>query len=158
MSDDRPGREEEEQAEALARALDGESAVPGVPRDALGVAGLLRLSQAGELDEARQESVLERVMSMVPLPEGSSAPQRSPWLRWLVPAGGLAAAAALVLVLVLPAGPEATELPRPDAALLRHQAEAASGSATAARRLHAGMQRYRRDMLARLEERYARGR
>jgi hypothetical protein len=150
MDDDRSMRDEQAQAEALARALDGESGTEEAPPEALEAAGLLRLSAGAALDEARSQAVLNRVLSGLPEPE---TPRRS-WLRWLIPVGSVAAAAAMVLLIMRPAAPPAAGLPWPSKALLQSQARAAAGSDADASALRKQMRSYRGELFARLDRHY----
>src|SRR5437870_4961890 len=78
MTDEKaPTPEEQREAEALARALDGQPA--DAPPDALEAAALLRGSRDAELSDARARAVRERVL-----------PRLRHW-HWLAPLGTLAA-------------------------------------------------------------------
>jgi len=124
MIDEEITAEEEREAALLAQALDRGNA-DSPPEEALEAAALLRYSvDAAPLDPGRCEAILAQVLSEArPLrPE----PARGwSWLRWLLPVGGLASAAAIAaLLLQSPSG--ATALPAPDRALLEAQARAAA--------------------------------
>lgn len=154
MTDDRPSPKEQAEAEALARALvsggDGE-VDPAAPDDAREAAALIGLD-AAELSPDREAAVWERIQAGLPDP---AADPRPAWRRWLLPVGSLAAAAAaLVLVVAWPGAPAPTPLPRPEADLLQAQAQAAAGDRVAAARLERDMRSYRRDVYAKLRERY----
>lgn len=92
-----PDEEELRSAEALARALDGGRAEPGLPEDALQAAALLRLGAGvARLGEQRQREIREQLLGSLPAP--APRPTRASWFGWLlllVPGAG--AAAALVL-------------------------------------------------------------
>jgi hypothetical protein len=154
MSEHDPTEKEREEAEALARALEGDGTPGDIPDDALEAAALLRRSrEGGDLDPGRQRAILEKV-----LPDEPPA-RRSGWLRWLVPVGS---AAALALVVALwtstsfesRAPAQGAALPRPSARLLRAQASAASGDARELASLAGEMNVYRRDLYAVLADRY----
>ncbi|MBN2496297.1 MAG: hypothetical protein JXR96_17015 [Deltaproteobacteria bacterium] len=156
MSEDKhPDPPEAGEAADLAAALDGEPR--DAPEDTLETAELLRSSADRMLAPERREAVLTRIL------EGSRAElerrargQAGAWRRWLLPAGGLAAAgaAAAVLLVWLPASAPAC-LPAPGRPLLEAQAAAAGGSEPAAARLRSAMRDYRERMLAELSARYA---
>lgn len=153
MTDDfdleEPTAEELAEAEALARALDRGSARGPVPEDALGAAGLLRFSRdEGTLDEAKLDTIFADVMKSA-RPVRPRAEAR-PWWRWLVPAS-LVTAAAVAALLSIPLSPEQTTLPSPNVALLRAQAEAATGRGEA---LDEAMGAYRAQLMSALEARY----
>ena len=81
------------------------------------------------------------------------------WLAWLAPAGGLATAAALMVLLTVqePApmpGPAAAALPAPSPALLAAQAATATGEEGGAERLAEEMRSYRGNLYAALGTRY----
>jgi hypothetical protein len=146
-----PEREKSE-AEALANALNGDRARPvaeNIPTDALEVAGLLRVSRedAGLSDE-RRDAILKKVLFL-----GETEKRRVSWLRWLVPAGGLAAATA-ILALTLTASSGPTPLPRPDKSLLETQAAVAAGNRQAVAVLQTKMRQYRREMYKTFTENY----
>lgn len=167
-SDPAPSPEELRAAAALAQALDGlpsESA----PGPELEVAHLLAAARDGTLGAGAQDRVLQAVMAELDASGGlglqqGEAPPRRPgiWRRlrlWLLPAGGLAAtagtAAALLLTLSPGSAPAPAALPRPDAVLLRLQAEALAAPAADERyalalrgyraRLHADLARRHED-------------
>lgn len=152
MTDDRPSPEELAAAKALARTLKGEP-VQAAPADALQAAGLIELDGQA-LSAEREAAVWDRIQNRL---DPALADNRRPdWRRWLLPVGSLATAAAAVLLVfgLLPATPSATALPRPEVALLRHQAGAAAGQSQAAERLRVDMRTYRADLFARLQDRY----
>ena len=150
MSDKDPTELEKREAEALARALEGDGSPEGIPQDALEAAGLLRASRedAG-LDPARQREILDRI-----LPE-KKEPRRIPWLRWLVPVAGVAGV--LFLVMTVPMYSKAPQeaavmLPAPPRSLLMLQAKVARGEDL--KKLQKKMQKYRGRMYASLAEKY----
>ena len=154
MNEDRdPTPEELREAEALSRALEGDGSPPGIPRDALEAAGLLRRSRdAGELSSERSRAVLEKVLSAT-----HTEPGRKGWRRWLPLAAGAALAAgfgAFLWVATFSAGDGEAALPRPDPELLRAQAQAASGSSADLLDYQVRMQAYRKSMLAAMVARY----
>jgi len=167
MDDERdPTEEEIREAEALARALEGEAA-DEAPGDAMETAALLRASQdRGELSELRERAVRKRVLEadVAQEPNASEAEaledkggEDEPgtrWVRWVAPAATVAAAAALMLVFVPAEAPPGTQLPQPGAGLLKAQAAAARGAGAEAAMLQAGMRRFRARYLAALERRY----
>jgi len=91
MKDDEPTPEEQREAEALARALDGDPAGSAPPPEALEVAALLRHAHGdGQLDPARAQAMASKLRTGVPRPR-----RRWPWL--LVPlAAGVTAVALLI--------------------------------------------------------------
>jgi hypothetical protein len=140
---------EKREAEALARALEGDGSPQEIPTDALETAGLLRASRedAG-LDPARQQKILDRI-----LPEKK---KRIPWLRWLVPAAG--AAGVLFLVMMVPIYSKAPQqaavvFPAPPRDLLMAQARAARDKDL--KGLEKKMQKYRGQLYASLAGKYA---
>jgi hypothetical protein len=153
MDDNRSERDEQAQAEALARALAGEPGSQEAPPEALEAAGLLRLSAGAALDEERSQAVFDRVLSGLPEPE---APRRG-WLRWLIPVGSVAVAAAMVLLIMRPAAQPAAGLPWPNRALLQSQARAAAGTDADASALRVQMRSYRGELFARLDRHYGAG-
>ena len=156
--------EEQREAQALVEALERGRAREAMPEDALGTAALLRYSRdGGEMPHERSEAVLGELLAGVKPRAASPARGRSlRWLYWLVPAGGLAAAAAALLVVVqmsrepapVAVAPVQVGLPAPDASLLRAQAAAAGGDASAVRELAEEMEGYRGAMYAALDTRY----
>jgi hypothetical protein len=155
VSDRDPTELEKREAEALARALEGDpprdEAPPGIPPDALQAASLLRASRedAG-LDPARQRQILEKI-----LPEKEGKARGIPWLRWLVPVA--AVAGVLFVIMTVPMyskSPQAGAVmfPTPPRSLLRIQARAAEGEDLKA--LEQKMRVYRRRMYASLSGKY----
>jgi hypothetical protein len=141
---------EKREAEALARALEGDGSPEGIPDDALQAAGLLRASRedAG-LDPARQQEILEKI-----LPE--KKPRRIPWLRWLVPVAGVAGV--LFLVMMVPIYSKAPQqaaapFPAPPRSLLMVQARAATRHEDI-KALEKKMRAYRGRMYASLSGKY----
>src|SRR5262249_6385813 len=112
MTDEKaPTPEEEREAQALARALDGEDAQ--APADALEAAALLRASRDSELSDVHARAIREQIIPR---------PRRG---HWAMPLGALAAVAATVTVLVLARRQSPTPIPTPSPMLLAAQAEAA---------------------------------
>lgn len=136
--DQPPTDEERQEAELLARALDGEPAA--AVDDELAAVSLLKASRHGELSELRARAVLSRVW---------------PVRRWRGAWIGAAAAAAVAMVFVVvhPRGP--ASLPRPDLALVRAELAAARPASAAAlgdlERQRAG---YRRELYGALQRAY----
>jgi hypothetical protein len=150
MTEKDPTPEEIREAEALSRALEGDESAADVPGDALQAAALLR---GGDLSPEREQAVFERVVA------GSGLEKKEPAgpLRWLIPVGGLAAAAVAGLLLLLPgtlSSPVSTSLPRPGAALLQAQGKAARGNLESLVALKGEMHSYRKNMYSALSERY----
>jgi len=138
---------ENREAEALARALEGDGSPEEIPTDALETASLLRASRedAG-LDPARQQKILDKI-----LPEK----KRVSWLRWLVPVAGVAGV--LFLVLMMPIYSRAPQqsavvFPAPPRSLLMAQARAAQGKDL--KGLEKKMHKYRGEMYASLAGKY----
>ncbi len=138
---------EEEEAAALASALDSQTRA-GLPPDLLESAELLRYSgAAGELDPSKKKALLEGVLAGV-----GPAPKPFSWrFGW-----GLAAATALCAVLalvILPPNTDSSEspLPQPSRALLAAQMSAAEGSMEA---LDDAMAAYRSELYDALGTRY----
>jgi hypothetical protein len=133
--DDAPSPEELREAEALARALEGE---PGVaaPDDVLPVVQLLRHAQRpAELAPERSQALAARLRAE----PGGRARRR--W--WLV--APLAAAAAAGALFASLRGTPGHEL-RPSGALLAAQAAAARGDRAALERLDREMRDYRQSL------------
>lgn len=158
MSDEEEiGADEQQEAEALARALDRGSAEAGLPEDALQTAALLRYQRdGGALSPDRSEAILGDVLSVADRIADRAAARPEPrrdW-RWLLGAVGLAAAL-LLFVWLRPGGEAApTALPSPDLGLLRAQMARASGGEDADDAFEAEMDNYRGAVYASLEERY----
>ena len=92
-----PDEEEQRSAAALARALDGGRAEPGLPEDALAAAALLRLSAGtARLSEERGREIRAELLGS--LPPRAQRPSRPRWLSWLLPLLPLASAAAAYLL------------------------------------------------------------
>jgi hypothetical protein len=151
-TDDEPTPEELREAEALARALEGEAGAGAAPPEALEAAALLRYARSeGALAPGRQAAVGERVRA----PVAAALRPRRRWWLWagLAP---LATAGALSLLLVRAQRPKLAAsvapmlLPPPSAALLQTQAAAARGDARALGRLDLEMREYRQAVYARL--------
>ncbi len=149
MNDGEATAKEKREAEALARVLEGDESAENIPADALEVAGLLRVSgeDAGLSDE-RRDAILKKVFIFAE-PEK----RQVPWLLWLVPAGGLAAAVAIfALTLTARIGP--APLPLPDKELIEAQASVAAGNRQAVAVLRDRMRQYRREIYKTLAEHY----
>jgi len=139
MTDEKaPTPEERREAEALARALDGEDA--NAPADALEAAALLSASRNAELSDVRARAVRDRA-----LPRGRH------W-HWMAPLGVLAATAATVIVMIAHRRQVPAQIPMPSAALLAAQAEAARPQGGT--QLEREMVAYRQRVLAALEARH----
>ncbi|HUU00187.1 MAG TPA: hypothetical protein VM425_01960 [Myxococcota bacterium] len=149
MNDSEVTEKEKREAEALARALDGDGSAENVPSDALEVAGLLRVSgEDAGLSDVRRDAVLKKLLASV-----EPVKRQVPWLRWLVPAGGLAAAVAIfALTFTARVGP--APLPLPDKELIEAQASVAAGNREAVAVLRDRMQQYRREIYKTLAEHY----
>jgi hypothetical protein len=144
-------KRELEEAEALRRALDGETPSGPIPQDALAAAQLLSASRPeASLDPDRAEEILDRILSE----ERAPRPLFS-WLRWLVPAS--AAASLLAVFLLWPAVRRAPTspvvMPAPPRELLLAQARAARGGSLGD--LDGAMSGYRGELLASLSRKYA---
>jgi len=141
---------EKREAEALARALEGDGSPEGIPTDALEAASLLRASRedAG-LDPARQQEILDKI-----LPE--KKPRRIPWLRWLVPVAGVAGVLFLVMTVPMlsksPPQQAAVVFPAPPRDLLMAQVQALRDRNL--KGLDKKMQKYRGQMYASLAGKY----
>jgi hypothetical protein len=137
--DDAPSPEELREAEALARALEGD---PGVaaPADVLPVVQLLRHAHSpAQLSDERSQALAAR-LRVAPV-----ARARRRW--WLV--APLAAAAAAGMLFASLRGTPVTEL-RPSGALLAAQAAAARGDRAALERLDREMRSYRQSQFRQL--------
>jgi hypothetical protein len=150
VNDKDPTEKELREAEALARALDGDGSPAEIPADALETAGLLRASRedAG-LDPSRQRAILDKILPAI------KETRRFSWLRWLVPVG--AAAGVLLLVMNIPMYSKAPQeaavmLPAPPRSLLMVQARAAQGQEL--KELEKEMRAYRDRMYASLSGKY----
>jgi hypothetical protein len=144
MKDDEPTPEEQREAEALARALEGAPSDSAPPPEALEVAALLRHG-GGDLDPARARAVADRVRPVV----------RRPRRRWLLVLAPLAMGAAALVVLPVmrrPTLPRLAALPPPAPALLAAQAQAARGQGQALEALDTQMRAYRQALFAKLRE------
>jgi len=139
MTDEKaPTPEEQREAEALARALDGEEVE--APQEALEAAALLRASRSAELTDVRARAVRDRI-----------APRVRHW-HWMAPLGVLAATAATVIVMIAHRRQLPARIPMPSAALLAAQAEAARPKGGT--QLDREMVAYRQQVLSALEARY----
>lgn len=160
MSEEDPTEIEEQEAQALVEALERGHARASLPEDALETAAFLRYSRdAGELPQVREDAVLEGLLANVKPREREKA-RGWKWLVWLVPAGGLAATAAALLVFTqlasAPGGEpplSSTSLPAPSATLVSTQLAVANGEAELPA-LGEQMAAYRGEVLAALDERY----
>lgn len=156
MTDDDPTPEEQREAEALARALQG-VAEPAAPRDALETAALVRAAgPAGALSPERGAAVLERIAPAL------KGPRRRPRWRTAVLAAASVAAAVLgfsvtghlqITARAPSARRERTWPPEPSAALLAAQARAARGEAPL-EAIDAEMRAYRMQVYQALARRY----
>lgn len=146
MKDDEPTPEELREAEALARALDGDPSGSAPPPEALEVAALLRHAHGQGLDPARAQALAAQLRSQVRRPR-----RRWPWLLAPVLAG--AAAVALLIPWRRRELPALSAMPAPSPSLLAAQAEAARGGVPALSGLDAQMRAYRRQLFDRLHER-----
>ncbi|MCC6766729.1 MAG: hypothetical protein IT293_18880 [Deltaproteobacteria bacterium] len=174
--DEEPTADELREAEELARLLEGDD-VGDRAFDArapeLEAASLLRYSQgAGELEPEREDAILRDLLveaerNAQPAAAAAAAAKRATgekrfdWgraIRWLLGIGGVAAAAAIVLLVVRPWRPDATDvatrLPAPSIELLRAQASAASSGGSMAG-LSDAMRGYRTGVFDALRSRYA---
>ena len=167
MSDEEEQTDDEaREAEALVTALERGHAADSLPEDALETAALLRYAQGGgELSREREDALLAELFETAkPRVAEEKKPTKLRWLAWLVPMGGLAAAAAALLMFATFGAQEAapaaetaarsgTELPAPSADLVRAQLAVASGEADL-HELSEPMRGYRSAMLAALDGRY----
>jgi len=149
MKETEPTPEEIREAEALARALEGDGSSPDLPENALQTACLLR---SDDLDQERSQAVFEQVVAGTALEKQKQHPTR----RWLIPVGGLATAAVVGILLAVPQAsqPGPAALPDPEPALLQAQVKAASPKSQDLLALAEQMNRYRRNMYQALSERY----
>jgi hypothetical protein len=146
MKDDEPTPEEQREAEALARALEGAPAESAAPPEALETAALLRHAHGeGRLDPARAQALGAKLRAEV-------RPPRRRWIWLLAPlAAGVTAAALLLFLRPAPRGlPALASLPAPAPALLAAQGEAARGKGQALASLDQQMRAYRRELFDRL--------
>ena len=158
MSDESPSAREREEAEALARALEGHGTAPD---DALEVAGLLRYARGGDLPTAEQLARARKRAESAPV----SVLRRRPIA---VLAGALATAAVALLAVLSTqtprsAAPVAHEAPSSAAQpgslaqLLDAQADALARPDAPLTGLAEASARHRRELLAGLEARYGGG-
>lgn len=162
MSDEEslPTAEELAEAEALARALEGD-APAGEPAldDVVATAALLRRARDTQSNERRLEEDRRIAEGVAPSLAALDARRRrrGRW-RWLAPAVLVPAAAAAVLIATAGrhAGPGAPPVPAPPLALFEAQARAASGRADLAL-LDREMRAYRETVYAALGERRSPG-
>ena len=140
---------EKREAEALARALEGDGSPEEIPTEALEAAGLLRAGREDSgLDPARQREILDKILPV--------KKKRIPWLRWLVPVAGVAGVLFLVMTVpILSKAPQqaAVVFPAPPRELLMAQAQAAREKDL--KGLEKKMQKYRGEMYASLAGKYA---
>lgn len=150
MNEREPDEMERREAEALARALEGDGSADAIPDDALQAAALLRCTAGeGELADDRRRAVLARLEH-----DAADRPARRSRLRWLVPAGSMAALLLVAAVWVFgllsdrktTPPPQPVRLPSPGLELLASQARAAAGSSRDLASLGEGMRAYRRRM------------
>jgi hypothetical protein len=149
MTEHDPTALEQREAEALARALEGE-ADEGAPADALETAGLVRAAgREAAWTAERSRAVLDRIAPAL-------GARRSRWKLALV---ALPAAAAILVAVAtsVPVTRRAAAvreaLPQPSAALLAVQARAARGEASLDA-LDGEMRAYRMQVYAALARRY----
>jgi len=153
--DDAPTPEELREAEALARALEGDpQAAP--PADVMPAVGLLRHARARGLDPARAQALGAKLRAEV-----TARPPRR-WLWFLLPPLLVTAAAGLLLVPMATspsAPPVASHSPsappppaRPSEALLAAQAAVARGDRGALDTLDREMRGYRRALFVSMAE------
>jgi len=150
--DEEPTPEELEEAEMLARALERRHA-PSAPMDELEAAALLRYAKdAGSLDPARSQSILDDVLARARPPKKTSS------FRLIVfgALGLLAAAAATLLVLRSEPTFGPSELPLPPRALLDAQMRAAGPEAASLDPLGSELEPYRVAVYSALKEHYGR--
>jgi hypothetical protein len=128
---------EEKEAAALRRAIEEGVAEKDLPSDALEAAALLRYgARGGAIDPAADQRILGELLELSP--RRVLKPRRA-WL-WIAPLG--AATAAATFLIFWPA-----QIPAPPIALLRAQAAAAGGDASAVALLEKEMRAYRRRIL-----------
>jgi hypothetical protein len=139
--DDGPTPDELREAEALARALEGDaSAAP--PPDVSAAAGLLRYARGTDLPADRAESIRGRLgETVVP------AKRRPRWRLWLLPPLAAAATAGVLLSPLLRSSSRSGPPVVPSSALLAAQAAAARGDSQALEALDRHMRAYRQSML-----------
>ena len=144
--DQDPTPEEQREAEALARALEGDaSAAP--PADVRATVGMLRHAGRGAaLAPDRAAAVRARAAETLVRP----ARRRARWLWLAAPVAAAAAAVVLVMVVRRPPSPGALPLPAPSLPLLAAQAAAARGDARALDTLDQQMRAYRASMFRQL--------
>jgi hypothetical protein len=144
--DDQPTPEELRQAEALARALEGQPAAAAADSEDLAVAGLLRFARSeGILDPARATALGAGLRG-----EAGRQRRRRRAARWLLVLMPLTLSAAAAAFLLVPRRPPAVVLPSPSPALLATQAAAARGNDGAFDALDRQMREYRRLMFKQL--------
>jgi hypothetical protein len=158
-NDPTPSAQELLEAEALARALEGDGSAEALPQDALATAALLQYGQSGAvLPSDRHDAILQEIQDLA-RSRRTRAPSRGRSWRWLwAPAGGLVAAAGTFALVFALLGPfdrlSPTILPAPSQSLLEAQAGAASGRSDAYAALQTQMQLYRGNLYSVLSERY----
>jgi len=144
MSDDEPTPEEKREAEALARALEGQASDGPAPPEVMETAAHMRYVQSGGALAPERAAALAATLK--------SAPRARPGRAWLVGGiAGLAAATALVIMvpLTMRRSQPAARAPRPSLSLLRAQANATRGGVQALAALDAEMRAYRAQLLSR---------
>jgi hypothetical protein len=146
-ADDDPTPEELREAEALARALEGDkSAAP--PPDVSAAAGLLRYARGNDLPPDRAEAIRG------PLGKTVVPSQRRPrWWLWLLPPLAAATTAGVLLSPLRRPSSLSTSPATPSSALLAAQAAAARGDSQALDALDQHMRAYRQSMLRQLTRR-----
>src|SRR5262245_55896342 len=141
MSDEEFTEEEKHEAEALARALDGETPHSATSPALLETAALLRHAGAkGALSPERAGTIASQLKAA-----SQPRPKRRGWI--LTAFAGSAAVAAVVALMILPTtrrqAPSSSVPPRPSLNLLKAQAGAARGGRQALDALDAEMRAYR---------------
>jgi hypothetical protein len=144
MSEEDPTPDELREAEALARALEGQPGEAAAPPEALEAAAFLRHG-GGELDPNHAAALAARLRAEI-------QPRRRTWLWWLAPLVAGATAVALCVPARRHELPSLTSLPSPPPALLAAQAQVARGQGRAIDDLDGQMRAYRKEMFRRLRE------
>lgn len=160
MSEDEPTAEELEEARALAEALDGDGATARddrderadtkrPPRDALEAAALLRYAHDSELDAQREAAIGRELADSIGDRHGRSG-RVTPATAAATVAVAVAIAAAVAIFWRTPAA----DLPPPQLALLRAQAEIIGASGRDLAALQDENDRYRERWLVSMRARY----